>query len=115
MAFRMYQAKALNSKWNKFIQNKGERERGRMSLNIYNQRHGFMSLDNNNHQKYRNDRRKAQIKTVHKYENIIFGSLYSDTSIYNFCGALDLNIKQLLWGALDLNIKQLLWSTGFEH
>jgi len=37
----MYQAKALNSKWNKFVHLKGER--GRMSLTIYNQRHRFMS------------------------------------------------------------------------
>jgi hypothetical protein len=66
----MYQAKAPNSKWNKSVHLKGER--GRMSLTIYNQRHRFMSLDNNNHQKQRNDRWKAQIKTIHKYENIIF-------------------------------------------
>ena len=67
--FRKYQAKALNSKWNKFVHIKGAR--GRMSLNIYNQRHRFMSLDKDNHQKYRNDRCKAQIKTIHKYESVI--------------------------------------------
>lgn len=77
--FKMYHATALKSKWNKFVHIKGER--GRMSLNIYNQRHRFMSLDNDNHQKYRNDSYKAQITTIHKYENIIFECLYSDTSI----------------------------------
>lgn len=70
----MYQAKALNSKWNKLYKIK---KRGRISLNIYNQRHGFMSLYNDNHQKYRNNRCKAQIKTIHKYENIIFESYFN--------------------------------------
>jgi len=57
-----------------------------MSLNIYNQRHRLMSLDNDNHQKYRNDRCKAKIKTIHKCEHILFERLYSDTSIYIFFG-----------------------------
>jgi len=55
-----------------------------------------MSLDNDNHQKYRNDRCKAQIKTIHKYEHILFERSYIDTSIYIFFG--EHWIWTLKWG-----------------